>query len=187
VKHLIELYAEKLGLPQAVTERAKEIEQKLLTSNNKIDTESAVAASIMIASRELGYPISALAIGRALGKTQHFVLNAYKKACKALGIKLPPPDTIKILNTVAEKLKLPPDTVELAKKICLLAKDRIANGRDPYGVVAACIWIADYMIRGNNGVTQKTLAQAVGASIITIRKRAKEILKLVNNMLNEVK
>ena len=186
MKHLIELYAEKLGLPQAVIERAKEIELKLLTSI-KIDAVSAVAASIMIASRELGYPISALAIGKALGKTQHFVLNAYKKACKALGIKLPPPDTIKILTTAAEKLKLPPDTVELAKKLCLLAKDKIANGRDPYAVAAACIWIADYITRGNSGVSQKTLAQTIGTSIITIRKRAKEILELMNYTLNEVK
>ncbi len=91
-------------------------------------------------------------------------------------MKMPIDDPIDYVTKIAEKARVSSDVEGLAIKIIRDAKKKYATmGKDPSGLAAAALYIASKLKREK--MTQKHLAKAAGLTEVTVRNRAKDLMK----------
>ena len=69
--------------------------------------------------------------------------------------------------------------------LALVTKNNLFTGKDPAGVIAACVYIAS--LYGKQNITQRRIADAANVTEVTVRSRYKEFVKKLNLDYPQVK
>jgi len=145
------------------------------------NVKAMVAASIILASRNLGIPLETSKVLELCQVTTQEVWNAEMKIRRdTTGIvRVRPLDPRRYLGQMAYKAKLSPEALTLASRILHVAKrDGLTSGKGPKGLAAAALYIASILL--GKRVTQRDLSLTVDVSEVTIRNRYRD---LVDNIL----
>ncbi len=172
-------YASRLELPSHVREEAGRILQKALEKLNVKEKtiRSMAAASLLMASRAYGIPITLRSIAHSLGLKDKDIWHAEKRIIlnvKNIVIKTNEPKDF--IPKLVKKLSLSPNVQYLAAKIVYLARKMdVASGRGPIGLAAAAVYIAS--ILADEKRTQQEVAEACDVTDVTIRNRYGDLVK----------
>ncbi len=91
-------------------------------------------------------------------------------------MKMPIDNPIDYVTKIAEKAGVSSDVEGLAIKIIRDARNKhVAMGKDPTGLAAAALYIASKIKREKT--TQSHLAKAANVTEVTVRNRAKDLMK----------
>ncbi len=174
-----------LNLPNAaeLREEAGNIIRKLHAAGliKKKNMRAMVAASIVIATRNLNTPVEQAEIARRCMVTFQDLWNAEMKIRRDSDsvIRVKPLDPRRYVESMASKLKLSRHTTMLAWRIITIAKrDGLTSGKGPKGVAAASLYIASILL--DERKTQKEVSRKVDVSEVTIRNRYRD---LIDNLL----
>ena len=154
----------------------KAIEQKI-TQGRSIN--AVVAASMYAACRNTQTLRTLRDISEVIDIKRKTISQSYRAIVKQLDIKIPVVNQMNYILKIANNLKLPEKTKQLALKILQKATDiGIVAGRDPVGISAAAIYFA--CIIRQESFTQTQISKASGITVVTIRNRFYEIQKKIN-------
>ncbi len=170
--------SEKLHIPSSVQEMAAVIYRKALNKGlvRGRSIASIVAGSLYAACRFTKTPRTLKEIAEDSLRNQKEISRAYRLVTRNLEMKMPIDDPIDYVTKIAEKVRVFSDVEGLAIKIIRDAKNnRATMGKDPSGLAAAALYIASKLKRGKT--TQKHLAKAAGLTEVTVRNRAKDLMK----------
>jgi transcription initiation factor TFIIB len=102
------------------------------------------------------------------------VENAYRVANQELGIPAIPPLPRKFIPRFASELSISDEIRRLAERLPQEAEEAgIANGHNPAGVAAGCIYQAAQT--GNEELSQQEVGECAQVSTVTGRERWREI------------
>jgi len=105
---------------------------------------------------------------------QERVENAYRALNRELGLPTVPPSPQQYVPRLASELDLSDDVRRMAERLAKQATEcGIANGPNPTGVAAGCLYHAVQKSREN--ITQQEIANVAGVSPATLRERWREI------------
>lgn len=98
-----------------------------------------------------------------------------------LGLPAVPPAPRQFVRRLASDLELSDETRRRAERLAKRAEEHgMANGRNPAGVAAGCLYEA---ARENGGeVTQTELGECADVSPMTVRKRWQEVQEILHEM-----
>ncbi len=174
-----------LNTPNAnkLREEAGGILKKLNASGllKKKNMNALVAASILIATKNLNTPIDPGEIARRCFITAQELWKAEMKIRRDADdvVRVKPLDPRRYVEPMASKLNLSRQAIALAWKIISIAKrDGLTSGKGPKGVAAASLYIASILL--NERRTQKEVSRKVDVSEVTIRNRYRD---LIDNLL----
>ena len=191
---------DKLGLPDAVVEKAAYIYRKAQERGFvRGRTVSAIlAAAIYIACREIGVGKTLKDIAIGTDVRPKVLSQSYRILLTELDIKTPMLDPIRCVAKVANKMQISERITRQAMNIMHDAINKeITAGKDPMGLAAAALYLSDQnnniirTARGNNnssyenknnarGRPQTSFAQAAEITAVTLRHTIKD---LKNNLL----
>jgi len=140
-----------------------------------------VAASIIIAAKNLGIPINNKRVMELCHVTTQEVWNAELKICRDSGVRVraKPLDPRTYLGNMASKIGLHQSTIALAAKLLARAKaEGLTSGKGPKGLAAASLYIASLLLGERR--TQRDISTLVEVSEVTIRNRYRD---LINNLV----
>ena len=143
--------------------------------------EGVVAASLYAACRicEVPRTLDEIAQGTRTGRKEiaRNWTTLRKRLSNLQRIRNPAPSAF--LQRFANQLKLPMKTTQRASKLLVVCfNGGIDQGKNPVGIVAACIYIACNETEERR--TQREIAQALNITEVTIRNRYKEALAIIN-------
>lgn len=170
--------SEKLHIPSSVQEMAAVIYRKALDKGlvRGRSIAAIVAGSLYVACRFTKTPRTLKEITEASLKDQKEISRAYRIVVKNLQMEMPIDDPVDYATKIAEKAGVSSDVEGLAIKIIRDAKNnRATMGKDPSGLAAAALYIASKLKKEKT--TQKHLAKAAGLTEVTVRNRAKDLMK----------
>ena len=169
-----------LHLPGFVKEKSAYIYRKTL-KNKLIKGRSIklfVAASVYLSCREFSLPHSLKTISMKGQYDYKKVGKIYRIILKETGFRSPSSNPVIFIQKICSRLKLTQnielDSVLLLKK---LEENHQVMGKNPSGIAAAIV----YYTCKRNGVkmNQGKVAEAGDSSVVTLRKRLKQIKELV--------
>ncbi len=171
---------EKLGIPDAIVEKAayiyrKALEKKLVRGRS---IPALIAAALYAACRESGTPRTLNDISSAINITRKSLALCYRLIVKELDLQMPVVDSISCIAKIASNADLSEKTKRHAMKILKKAEEEdLVAGKDPMGMAASALYLAS--LETGENVTQKTVALAGGVTEVTIRNRCKHLKKLI--------
>mgnify|MGYP003150243676 CR=1 FL=1 len=173
----------RMGLPKPVHYEAANIYRKAVDAQliRGRSIEGVVAASLYAACRMCDVPrtLDEIALGTRTGRKE-IARNwtTLRKRLPALRrIRNPSPESF--LERFGNQLKLSIPTTQRARDLLTVCFDGgIDQGKNPVGIVAACIYIACNELEEKR--TQREIAQSLNITEVTIRNRYKEALKVMN-------
>ena len=173
-----------LNLPDFVKQEAirlyKQIFKMKLLRGRSI--EAMIAACIYYASRELRINRTLYEILKETACNPKTVRGCFKTIIGELHTKVPIADPISLIPKYIAKLGLDSDIENASIKILKSAmKVNLLCGKDPKGLCAGAIYLVCKFKKIK--ISQKEIAEAVGASEVTIRSRYKEFSKCLNIMV----
>ncbi len=179
----------RMGLPKTVHFEAaniyrKAVDEQLIRGRS---IEGVVAASLYASCRLCGVPrtLDEIAEGTRTGRKEiaRNWTTLRKRLPQLKRIRNPSPELF--LERFGNQLGLTIQTTQRAKnllKVCF--EGGIDQGKNPVGIVAACIYIA--CNEQEERRTQRQIAKALNITEVTIRNRYKEALEVMQrNKLNE--
>ena len=102
----------------------------------------------------------------------------YRMLVFELDIKIPMVDPMKCIARVANKANLHEKTVRQAMRIMKDLNDReISTGKNPMILAATVLYLS--CIKTGENITQENIANAAGATGVTLRNRLKDLNKIV--------
>lgn len=169
----------RLNLPEIVNESAGMLIKKLFSKGliKKRNMNAFVAASIILATRNLGIPVNKKLVLEACQVTNREVWNAELKITRDSGefIRVRTIDPRTYLEKMANNLNLSPQTLTLAARILHVAKkEGITSGRGPIGMAAAALYIASVFMDEKH--TQRDISVSADVSEVTVRNRYRDII-----------
>jgi len=139
------------------------------------------AASVYAACRcnELPWTLNEVSRVSRVGRGR--VENAYRVLNRELGIPAVPPSPRQYVPRISSEVGLSDEVRRLAEKLAQEAEDQgLANGRNPAGVAAGCLYEAASQNREE--VTQSELGKCADVSAMTVLTRWKEAQALFDGM-----
>lgn len=183
--NILEVYTDKLHLPQAVAERAMMIYRKALKAGlvRGRSIRSIMAAAAYAACRMSGIPRDLREFERAYPLVKRkTIAQGYRLLIKHLGLKIPVADPSIYISKIASKLNFDERTVQEALRLLNEAAAKGATvGKDPVGIAAAALYMACQETLQN--VTQKDIARAAGVTEVTVRNRFKGLKEALEGKL----
>jgi len=176
----LERVQDKLGVSDNVKENAayiyrKTVEQKI-TKGREI--YSVVAASMYVACRNTLTLRNLNDISKARNIKRRNLTKSYRAIVKQLDLKIPVVDQASCILKISSILKVSVRTKNLALKILKKAEElNMVSGRDPVVIAAVSIYYSSWIRK--DGITQTQIANAAGITMVTIRKRFLEIMKII--------
>ena len=170
--------SEKLHTPSSVQEMAAVVYRKALDKDlvRGRSIAAIVAGCLYAACRFTKTPRTLKEITEASSRNQKEVSKAYRIVVKNLEMEMPIDDPMDYATKIAEKAGVSSDVEGLSIKIIRDAKNNHATmGKDPSGLAAAALYIASKLKKEK--ITQKHLAKAAGLTEVTVRNRAKDLMK----------
>ena len=175
---------DKLALSEAVVEKAAYIYRKArdrrLIRGRSIS--GIMAAAIYAACREVGSPYTLREIADTSDSKRKDIAKNYRKLIIDLDLKCPNADPMKCISKIANKANLSENTKRRAIQIMNeVSKRQIAAGKDPMGLAASIIYTS--CLKTGESTSQMRIAYASGVTVMTIRKRFKEVK---NKLVDEI-
>lgn len=170
----LEKMSDKLGVSQAVRERAayiyrKALERGLLRGRSIIGIS---AASLYAAMRDTETPRTLKDIAAANNLEKKAVARDYRILIKEMDLTMPVADAAKNVNRIASSVGLSEKVARKAIEIVRITEEKeISAGKSPMGLAAASLYLAG-VIEGEVK-TQKEIAEAAGVTEVTVRNRYK--------------
>jgi transcription initiation factor TFIIB len=170
----LEKMADKLGVSQAVRERAayiyrKALERGLLRGRSIIGIS---AAALYAAMRDTETPRTLKDIAAANNLEKKAVARDYRILIREMDLTMPVADAAKNVNRIASRVGLSEKVARKAIEIIRITEEmEISAGKSPMGLAAASLYLAG-VIEGEVK-TQKEIAEAAGVTEVTVRNRYK--------------
>jgi transcription initiation factor TFIIB len=165
---------DKLGVSQAVKERAayiyrKALERGLLRGRSIIGI---AAASLYAAFRDTETPRTLKDIALVNNLNKKSVARDYRILLREMDMTMPVADAARNVNRIASKVGLSERVARKAIEIVRMTEEReISAGKAPMGLAASALYLAG-VIEGEVK-TQKEIAEAAGVTEVTVRNRYK--------------
>lgn len=165
---------DKLGVSQAVKERAayiyrKALDRGLLRGRSIIGIS---AASLYAAFRDTETPRTLKDIAMVNNLDKKAVARDYRILLREMDLNMPVADAAKNVNRIASKVGLSERVARKAIEIVRMTEEReISAGKAPMGLAASALYLAG-VIEGEVK-TQKEIAEAAGVTEVTVRNRYK--------------
>jgi transcription initiation factor TFIIB len=170
--------ASKIGLHRQVREEAAMLYRRAINDNlvRGRSVEGVAAAALYGACRRCEVPRTLSEITEASRASKKEVGRTYRYISRELRLNLQPASPSVYIVRFCRELNLPGNVESAAINILNQAIEaELTSGRGPTGVAAAAIYIASVVY--NKRKTQKTIADTVGVTEVTIRNRYKELAK----------
>jgi len=170
----------KLHMPSNIKERAALVYRKALKADliRGRSIDAFIAASLYCACRQEKLPRSLSSIAEASTKDYSNVAKSYRLMLRELDIKMPIDTPMKFLPSIASKLKINPRMERYSAEILEKAQEKHMHvGKNPRAVAAAALYLA--CVESDKKIVQKNVAKASGTSAVTLRKRYKELSKVL--------
>jgi transcription initiation factor TFIIB len=170
----LEKMADKLGVSQAVRERAayiyrKALERGLLRGRSIIGIS---AASLYAAMRDTETPRTLKDIAASNNLEKKAVARDYRILLKEMDMSMPVADAAKNVNRIASHVGFSQRVARKAIEIVRITEQKeISAGKSPMGLAASALYLAG-VIEGEVK-TQKEIAEAAGVTEVTVRNRYK--------------
>ena len=170
----LEKMADKLGVSQAVRERAayiyrKALDRGLLRGRSIIGIS---AASLYAAMRDTETPRTLKDIAAAENLDKKSVARDYRILVREMDLTMPVADAARNVNRIASSVGLSERVARKAIEIVRITEEKeISAGKSPMGLAAASLYLAG-VIEGEIK-TQKEIAEAAGVTEVTVRNRYK--------------
>lgn len=177
----IDRLVQELHLPSLISERADQIyrraQEEGLISRGTI--HGFVAASLYAACRESGLPRSLKRISEASTEDLKEVSRTYRILLTELGLDVQIDKPSKLIPRLVSESGLTMKTERLSLRI-LAEVDELGytTGKNPRGMAAAVVYLACKL--NDEKCTQEDLADRAGVSGVTIRKRLRDLERLIN-------
>jgi transcription initiation factor TFIIB len=166
--------ADKLGVSQAVKERAAYIYRKAL-DRGLLRGRSIVgisAAALYAAMRDTETPRTLKDIAIANNLNKKAVARDYRILLREMDLTMPVADAARNVNRIASAVGLSEKVARKAIEIVRITEQKeISAGKSPMGLAAASLYLAG-VIEGEVK-TQKEIAEAAGVTEVTVRNRYK--------------
>ena len=170
--------ASKNGLHRQVREEAAMLYRRAVQDNlvRGRSVEGVAAAALYGACRRCEVPRTLTEITAASRASKKEVGRTYRYISRELKLNLQPASPSVYIVRFCRELELPGYVESAAINILNQAIEaELTSGRGPTGVAAAAIYIASVVY--DQRKTQKTIADTVGVTEVTIRNRYKELAK----------
>ncbi|MDG6987757.1 MAG: transcription initiation factor IIB [Nitrososphaerota archaeon] len=170
----LEKMADKLGVSQAVRERAayiyrKALERGLLRGRSIIGIS---AASLYAAMRDTETPRTLKDIAEANNLDRKAVARDYRILLREMDLTMPVADAARNVNRIASHVGLSERVARKAIEIVRITEEKeISAGKSPMGLAAASLYLAGVL--EGEVKTQKDIAEAAGVTEVTVRNRYK--------------
>ena len=170
----LEKMADKLGVSQAVRERAayiyrKALDRGLLRGRSIIGIS---AASLYAAMRDTETPRTLKDIAAVNNLEKKAVARDYRILLREMDLSMPVADAAKNVNRIASSVGFSERVARKAIEIIRITEQReISAGKSPMGLAASALYLAG-VIEGEVK-TQKEIAEAAGVTEVTVRNRYK--------------
>ena len=173
----LDVLKDKLGLPDAVVEKAayiyRKAQERQLVRGRTVS--GILAAAIYIACREMG-------ISRTLKDMTAYnnvklkeVARSYRLLYLELDLKIPIVDPMKYIARVANKANLSEKTKRQAAEIMNnVTKREISIGKNPMGLAASVLYVS--CLKTGENTTQGDISTAAGVTEVTLRSRYKDLV-----------
>lgn len=166
--------SDKLGVSQAVKERAAYIYRKAL-KRGLLRGRSIVgiaAASLYAAFRDTETPRTLRDIAAVENLSKKAVARDYRILLREMDLRMPVADAAKNVARIASRVGLSEKAVRKAIEIIRMTEEKeISAGKAPMGLAASALYLAS-VIEGESK-TQKEIAEASGVTEVTVRNRYK--------------
>lgn len=140
--------------------------------------EAMAAASVYAACRCNELPWTVAEVADVSRVVRDRVENAYRVLNQELGIPAVPPSPRQYVPRFVSELELSDETRRVAERLAKEAEESgLANGRNPGGVAAGCLYEAAQEHRED--VTQRALGNSADVSAVTVRSRWREVRETV--------
>jgi len=165
---------DKLGVSQAVKERAayiyrKALERGLLRGRSIIGI---AAASLYAAFRDTETPRTLKDIAVVENLSKKAVARDYRILLREMDLNMPVADATKSITRIASRVGLSEKVARRAVEIVRMTEEKeISAGKSPMGLAASALYLAS-VIEGEVK-TQKEIAEAAGVTEVTVRNRYK--------------
>ena len=165
---------DKLGVSQAVKERAayiyrKALERGLLRGRSIIGIS---AAALYAAMRDTETPRTLKDIAAVNNLNKKAVARDYRILLREMDMTMPVADAARSVNRIASKVGFSERVARKAIEIVRITEEKeISAGKSPMGLAAASLYLAG-VIEGQVK-TQKEIAEAAGVTEVTVRNRYK--------------
>ncbi len=172
--------ADKLNVGPNVVERAAYIYRKALEMNlvRGRTITWMVSASLYEACRSTSTPRNLKDVAAISDMKKRDLARCYRILLKELNLAVPVVDPSRCVTRIASRAGMSERSQRKALEI--LAAVRVSRemaGKDPMGLAATALYLANTMLEADNRVTQRDIAEAAGVTEVTIRNRSKGIQK----------
>lgn len=180
-KKKIELIASKLKLPDYVITEAQSM-FKVSTDyelNVGRDNISLIYGCVYASCMLQGLPKTPRELMSYSDVSETQMLRAYKLIKEKLGLKIDLADPSLFVQRFGSKLELSQKCISKAMEIIRIIKDKQAfSGKNPQTLVASALYVASLIC--NEKRKQRDVANITGVIEVTIRKRSRVIMEILN-------
>ncbi len=177
--------AEKLNVGPNVIERAAYVYRKALETNlirGRVISWM-MSASLYEACRTTSTPRTLKDVARVSDMRKKDLARCYRVLVKSLDLAVPVADPSRCVTRIASKAGISQRGQRKALEILSALKgSRGTAGKDPMGLAASALYLANTMVKGEAQVTQRDIAEAAGVTEVTIRNRIKGIYPIIGAM-----
>jgi len=181
IERLINSFATKLGIPNYVAEEALTIYRKLHRSNllrGSVRSNVVAASCLYVACRLHGVPRNLKEFSTVLEIPKRDLSSWYRRIVDELEMRANC-DVEQYIKRICSALNMKSASIEKALEIYRAVKDtNVTSGKNPAGIAAATVYLAG--ILSNNRRTMKEIARTANITEVTIRKRVREIMDVLN-------
>jgi transcription initiation factor TFIIB len=166
--------SDKLGVSQAVKERAayiyrKALERGLLRGRSITGIS---AASLYAALRDTETPRTLKDVAAANNLDKKSVARDYRILLREMDLSMPVADAARNVSRIASQVGMSEKAVRRAVEIVRMTEEReISAGKAPMGLAASALYLAGVL--EGEVATQKEIAEAAGVTEVTVRNRYK--------------
>jgi transcription initiation factor TFIIB len=135
-------------------------------------------AAVYATCRCGGFTVSVSEVAEKAICSEEQVLRSYRVLNVELGLETPVIQPESLIPKLATKCEVPKRVQHRALKLATTAIDAgLANGRNPSGVAAGCLYVA--VAEQQLLTTQEDIAAAAEVSVETVRIRYQELLEVL--------
>jgi transcription initiation factor TFIIB len=174
--NLLNTLKDKLGLPDAIVEKAAYIYRKTQERGfvRGRSIPAVLAAAVYIAHRDLEVPKTMKDIAAASNIRRKNIARIYRQLILELDYKVPNIDPVKCIAKIANKSNLTEKTKRHALDIMeKVTENEISAGKDPMGLAATVLYMS--CIKTGEDITQKEISNVAGVTEVTLRNRFKDL------------
>ncbi len=171
--------ADKLALPDIVSETAAYYYRKIKSRNAKTgkSTAALVSAALYAACRFTHTPRTLQDIAKVSNIKKKSLQKTYRDLVKQLDLQFPSYDPVAFVTGLSSRIKASEQSRRLAIKILEEAERKmLLTGKNPMGMAAGALYIA--CINNLENIPQAVIAKESGISSVTIRHSCMSLKKI---------